>query len=480
MHLFFPNKAYSGLPAYASSYFSSEGEREEKKLLYLSIMNSYLRKKHIKRFFLIFILFTVVTVTGIVAMKRAEHMIQSGAEDESYPEIVPLNHLIDNNMSALEQTVRFDNDIQRFMREWDIKGGSFALMYNDSLLYAKGYGYANIKDSVPCDVSHLFRVASISKLITAVAIMHLCETGALSLNRTVFGEKGILNDSLFLDIRHKNIRKITVDHLLRHTGGFSSPIGDPAFNMEGVARVLGKPLPLTTDDMVQYASQNKLRSVPGTHYKYSNLGYIVLSKVVEKITGINYETYIRDSILAPIGCFDMYLGKNFSNNRKENEVAYYEVEDAAPVAAFDGSGKMVMKSNGGNNVACLSGAGGWIASPVELLRLVAAINNNPGKPDILSKETIRKMTAADKRQKPIGWANVTTKEWFRSGSMAGTSALIKKQKDGYTWVFISNSSSWNGPNLPKRMSTAISRAISRVKEWPKRDLFYQPSISRNR
>ena len=55
--------------------------------------------------------------------------------------------------------------------------------------------------------------------------------------------------------------------------------------------------------------------------------------------------------------------------------------------------------------------------------------------------------------------------------MAGTSALIKKQRNGYTCIFVSNSSSWNGPNLPKNMSTTISNAILKVKKWPRRDLF---------
>ncbi len=441
-------------------------------------MISRLNKRHIRRILPILLLFMAVAFTSIVAMKRGENMVESGAEDESYPEVIPLNHLIDNNMSSFEQTERFDRDILRFMKKWDIKGGSFALMYNDSLIYAKGYGYANIKDSVECNVTHLFRVASISKLITATAIMQLCNKKVITPESKVFGEEGILNDSVFLNIRHKAVKQITINHLLRHTAGFSSPFGDPAFNMDKVAEFLNKPLPLSIDDITEYASRNKLRSRPGGSYKYSNLGYIVLSKVIEKVTGINYEDYIKDSLLAPIGCFDMYLGRNFSKNRKENEVAYYEVREAEPVGAFDGSGRMVMKSNGGNDVRCLSGAGGWIASPVELLRFVAAIDNNPVKQDILPAEFIEMMTSADNRKRPIGWAGVTKNEWFRSGSMAGTSALIKKQKDGYTWVFISNSSSWNGPHLSKYMSTAVSRAISMVKKWPERDLFDLPNSSR--
>jgi hypothetical protein len=167
----------------------------------------------------------------------------------------------------------------------------------------------------------------------------------------------------------------------------------------------------------------------------------------------------------------MYLAHNYPWQFKDNEVTYYEVKEAEEVPVFDGSSKMAMKSLGGNDVRGLSGAGGWIASASELALFVAAINNNPAREDFLSAESISLMTHYSKQNRPIGWASVTAKEWFRSGSMAGTSALIKKQRDGYTWVFISNSSSWNGPYLSKRMSHSISTAISRVKEWPKQNLF---------
>ena len=383
-----------------------------------------------------------------------------------------INKLITNQMSEFKSTEKFDKAIERFMRYWGIKGASFALMKNDSLIYAKGYGYANVADSIECTTSNIFRVASVSKLITAVAIMKLCENGKLNLNSTVFGEDGILNDSLFTHrIRDKKIKNVTVEHLLRHTSGFSNPIGDAAFNQDIVARTIHKPLPLNLDEMVEYASCNRLRARPGTRYDYSNIGYMVLSKIIEKVTNADYETYVKDSILAPIGCYDMYLAQNYPWQFKDNEVTYYEVKEAEEVPAFDGSSKMVMKSLGGNDVRGLSGAGGWVASAAELALFVSAINNNPAREDFLSAESISLMTHYSKHSRPIGWASVTAKEWFRSGSMAGTSALIKKQRDGYTWVFISNSSSWNGPYLSKRMSHSISTAISRVKEWPKQNLF---------
>ncbi|MBQ7017975.1 MAG: beta-lactamase family protein [Bacteroidales bacterium] len=422
-----------------------------------------------------YIIFTaVIAIVAVMAVNlyssgRGDTAEEEIAEEEVPP--TPLNHLMENSMSDLEETEKFDAAIRRFMRYWDIKGASFALMKNDSLIYAKGYGYSDIKDSIECEVKNVFRVASVSKLITAVAIMRLCETGKLTTQDFVFGEEGILCDSLFLNYRDKNIKKITVEHLLRHTGGFANPHGDAAFNTDLVAKYLGKELPLSMDDMVQYATRIRLRARPGGWFNYSNLGYIILSKVVEKASGMPYETYVKDSVLAPMGCYDMHLANNFSDEFLENEVKYYEVREAEPVPAYDGSDTLVMKSRGGNDVHGLYGAGGWVASPVELLRFVSAIDNCPVKEEFLSQESIDFMTMYSKNFKPAGWATVTSREWMRTGSMAGTSALIKAQKDGYTWVFISNSSSWTGPALSRRMGRDITRALQRVKKWPEVDYF---------
>ncbi len=385
--------------------------------------------------------------------------------------VTPINHLITNEMSDSEQTEKFDREMLKFMKYWDLKGGSFALMRNDSLLYAKGYGYADLEKEQMCEVVNTFRVASVSKLITATAIMRLIEEGRIELDSQVFGEEGILNDPQFLDLKYKNLRSITVEHLLRHTAGFSSPVGDPAFSHHNIARSLDKELPLSVDDLVVYATHNRLKTQPGSSYDYSNLGYIILGKVVEAASGMEYESYVQREVLAKADCHDIYIGMSFPEDRVSYEVQYYEVKEAEPVEAYDGSGREVMKSSGGNNITALEGAGGWVGSPVEILRLVASINGEGSKKDILSKESVGLMTYDSKRDRPMGWASVHGTEWLRSGSMAGTTALIKHQEDGYTWIFVVNSSSWNGHRLSNYMSSNISRYISSVKEWPAQDLF---------
>lgn len=380
------------------------------------------------------------------------------------------HHGVSNSMSDFEQCKTFDKEIEAFMRRWELTGGSFALMRNDSLLYAKGYGYANKEQKVKMEVGHIMRIASASKLITATAIMKLVEQKKLTLSSRVFGNDGVLNMEPFNTLADSRLKLITVNHLLRHTAGFNTPIEDPAFSNYSVAKALGRELPLNLDDMVRYSTMFKLRGMPGDRYDYSNLGYQILTKVVEVASGRNYESFVKREVLEPAGCYDIQIGENYSKNRASNEVNYYEVKEAQLFDAFDGSGKQVLKSNGGNNVNLLSGAGGWVASPVEILRLVASINGEGTKRDILTKSSVQTMTR-DSREKPIGWATVRGKEWLRSGSMAGSCTLIKHQSNGYTWVFITNSSAWIGYKLSSYISTQVTRSVSKVKEWPKQDLF---------
>lgn len=328
------------------------------------------------------------------------------------------------------------------------------------------------------DVMHVFRIASVSKLITAVAIMKLQEEGRLQLSDKVFGPEGILNDPIFQEIRDKRSLQITVEHLLRHQGGYSIAYGDPMFCPLDIAKKMNVPPPADLTTMIRFVLSRRLRYSPGRSSAYSNIGYGILSKVIEKASGENYETYVRKHILLPAGCFDMHLGKNLYEDKLFNEVRYYEVSNAELVMACDGSGEMVYKSNGGNNIEALYGAGGWVASPSELLRLLAAIDNNPVIPDILSPSSIAYMTKNVPHGLPIGWMETTKRgDWTRSGTLAGTSALMKKQADGYAWVFLTNSSSWKGSRFPSYINRAVTRAMNTVTEWPERDLFEMQNIN---
>jgi len=390
---------------------------------------------------------------------------------------VPLNQILSNMDSDLPQAAKFDKAVNQFIRKWDIRGASLAIMKDGNLIYSKGYGYADVKNQVPMEVRHIMRIASLSKLITAVGVMKLYEDGKLKLTDRVFGPGGILSDSTFAGYTDKKINEITVDNLLRHQAGFSVRAGDPMFLPLDVAKAMGRHGAVDMNTMISYGLNRGIRYKPGTRTIYSNMGYLILSKVIEQASGLSYENYIQDSILKPIGCYDMHIGYNNPEDKFENEVCYYETEDAELIPACDGSNRMVAKSGGGNDVRGLMGAGAWVVSPTEMLKFVAAIDGDPAKPDILKKETIRLMTTDSESTLPIGWMRCNKDgDWTRTGTMAGTNALLKKQSNGYTWVFIANTSSWKGPRFHHQINTMLKQAFDRVSEWPEKDMFAADSI----
>ena len=431
-------------------------------------------KKLSKRISVSIFIIILIFIIGLYSININHEKTEATYKNDSLVqelELLPINHVINNKDSNLETAERFDSYINYFIKKWELKGASFALMKDDKLIYSKGYGYADVENQIPVDVKHIFRIASISKLITAVAIAKLYEDDKLNFSDKVFGENGILNDHDYLKIKDKRIKDITIEQLLRHSAGFTNYAGDIMFCPISIAEKMNVNPPADLKTMIQFALSRNLGFTPGRSTSYSNIGYGILSKVVEKVAKEDYETYIKNEILAPAGCYDMHLGRNLSADKHFNEVCYYEVSNTDSIAACDGSNNMVLRSNGGNNIEEMYGAGGWVASASELLRFLACIDNDPKVKDILKPETIDILTYDKKNALPLGWIKINNNEWIRTGTFAGTAAIIKKQRDGYSWAFISNTSTWKGPKFHPYIEQAVRIALNRVKQWPSKDMF---------
>lgn len=385
-----------------------------------------------------------------------------------------LNDTLKNNMSEIEELAGLDKKVKSFMRQWQIKGASLSIMRNDSLLYSKGYGWADEQKGIEMEPRHILRMASVSKLITAVGIMVLQERDSLSIKDTVFGPSGILNDSLFNGlIKDKNYYKITIEHLLRHQGGFPR---DPLFSSRDVMTQLRLDHAPEKEDFYKVVLNRPVRFEPGTWQRYSNFGYLLLSDIIEKVSGKPYEQFIKEDVLLPAGCFDMHIAGNYYEHKRENEVRYYTHEgDGKYIEEYNKSGRIVERCYGGNNIPLLSGAGGWCGSTAELARFVAAIDGKPEVEDIISPESIAQMVEYfDRDTYSLGWNDTTPeKGWSRTGTLAGTSALIKYFPDGECWILITNTSTWKGPGLP-RYTDEMFKACRDLygDKLPKRDLFF--------
>ncbi|WP_448519044.1 serine hydrolase domain-containing protein [Rhodoflexus sp.] len=377
-----------------------------------------------------------------------------------------------------------DSLIEKFRAKWLIGGLSLAIAKDGRLVYAKGFGQANQEKGEAMTPQHRFRVASVSKLITAAAIMQLAEQGKLKLSDKVFGASGILTDSLYLNAKDARIYQIEVRHLLQHTGGWKNVFrADPMFiTLEVAAHMRQKP-PADLDLLIRFMLSQKMLTEPGTFFDYSNFGYCLLGRVIEKVSRQSYERYVQENLLAPLGIRHMQMGKNRYEEQLPNEVTYYDHEGASLRPDISGSGAKVSRPYGGTDVALLGAAGGWIASPVELLRLTLSLDGMASVPDVLSQQSIREMScnsgnfASDTaRCIEIGWRYCNPQEWVRTGYFGGTHAVICRRSDGITWVLLTNQSSWRGPYFSFEILPEMERILSAVKAFPHRDLFEREVI----
>ena len=181
----------------------------------------------------IMLLAALAVVTGVVIL-LASSRSKGSIEPVKVEARIKLNELITNDMSQIEELEGMDRKVEAYLRKWWMKGASLAIMRNDSLLYAKGYGWADEEKEQKMEPGNILRMASVSKLITAAGIMVLQDKGMLSIKDTVFGPTGILNDTIY-KFRDRNYKKITVEHLLRHQAGFRR---DPLFSSRDVMHQL--------------------------------------------------------------------------------------------------------------------------------------------------------------------------------------------------------------------------------------------------
>ncbi|WP_162231135.1 serine hydrolase domain-containing protein [Sunxiuqinia dokdonensis] len=390
-------------------------------------------------------------------------------------EIKGLNYRIKNGLSDFEQSKYIEKQIKRFIQRWELKGVSIAILKDEKLVYAQGFGVADRQDN-EVQPGHLFRVASVSKLLTAIAIMKLVEENRLALSDRVFGPGAILDNQHFVTVRDKKLYNITVRNLLAHSGGWSQRYGDPAFHSLSIADKVGDTPPATMDTYSKYIASRSLSFPPGTQVSYSNVGYMFLGEVISAVSGKSYEDYVREDILIPNGIVDMHIGRSDFALKYPNEVDYFEQTGSQLIFSYEGSGIQVPKSYGGNPIELLGAAGGWICSSVELARLLVLIDGYPNVRDILEDSSILEMTDNTYAKGPLGWRSTTDHgNWARTGSMAGSVAMLKRQNDGVSWIFLSNTSSWQGSKFSYGINSFMQGLTNKVKAWPQQDLFnYYP------
>ena len=281
--------------------------------------------------------------------------------------------------SALPGLGAYDEFMLALIKKWDVPGAGLAVAHKDKLLLVRGYGLASKERAVPVEPTSLFRLASLSKTITAVTVLQLVQEGRLKLDDKVLpllGEIGPRADR----IADSRVHDITVRHLLQHSGGFDRDRSGDAVFLPGAAaaaRRQGGSLPPDCPTVLRDTLERKLDFAPGEVFAYSNVGYCILGRVVERVTGAPYETHVREHVLAPAGATRMRIGRTLQP--AEAEVAYYDYREAKEVRAMPGLGvKLAPQPYGAFAVETMDSYGGWIGAPIDYLRFILAIDGRRG------------------------------------------------------------------------------------------------------
>ena len=193
-----------------------------------------------------------------------------------------------------------DSVICTLMRRYDLPAASIALMRDDRIIYTAAYGVTDTLRHTPTPIRTRFRIASLSKPVTMAGILLLAAQGRLSLDDRVFGEGAILGTDYGPVPRGSGKDLITVRNLLEHKSGWENIPDDPMFSNAGATQ---------RQIIARMLAARPLSAPAGEKYSYSNFGYLVLGRIIEKVSGMPYGKFIRRHVLRPCGIRRMRIGE---------------------------------------------------------------------------------------------------------------------------------------------------------------------------
>lgn len=309
-----------------------------------------------------------------------------------------------------------DAAVGTFMATHDVPGFGAAIVRGDRIVWQGAYGLADRSAGEALTTAHRFRIASISKPVTATALFRLFEAGALSPDMAVFGPAGALGPAGAGVAADSPLRAVTIDHLLTHTAGaWPNDAGDPMMQHPAMdhARLIAWTL-----------ANRRVMSTPGTAFSYSNFGYCLLGRIIEHATGKPYEAFVRESVLAPAGAGGMAIAGNTRGERLANEVRYHPTGRDDPYAY---------------NVRRMDSHGGWVATPAEVALFVAGAARRT-RPPLLSEASVTAMTRPTEANPRYarGWSiNAAGNRWH-TGSLGGTATIAVWTRSGLSWAGLLN------------------------------------------
>lgn len=207
-----------------------------------------------------------------------------------------------------------------------------------------------------------------------------------------------------------------------------------------------------------------LQFTPGARARYSNFGFCVLGRIIERITNMPYEVYVRDHVLAPMDIHAMSIGYERMSERGPFEPKYYAFDGERKVQSVLPGEGLVAGPYGGHDLAAIDSTGGWIASAIDLARVLMAVEN------VVSADSYAEMIAGPHIPDDYGseshWEGLgvvvgpISTTWSKSGGLSGTQSLVvHDDRRGYSWVYLANSRPERSNDFQQAMIGAIQRGL---------------------
>ena len=320
----------------------------------------------------------------------------------------------------LPNTDLFDAAIKLHTLDAGSRDVSVAVVFQGQVIHT--FAASSTKSSRPAKVDTNFRIASISKILTAEAVLKLVDQGLLQLDEPIVGP---IADTIGLTLFDERARNITIRQLLSHTSGISNFL--KIFFEAGFYDQMG----MLTETLGQ-----PLATEPGSTFKYSNVNFVLLGKAIELATGIAYQDAVKELVLDPLGLNSFRM------------VGTYEFGPSDALHAVSGN-RTYMEQ--------LGPAGAWVATASDVAKMIASINARSPSPHVLSKESMKLMItpATPQGVTPLwdyglGLRLFASGEWGHSGSIENVHAMAIHRPDG-----LSVSVLVNGPK-PKETDDLIA------------------------
>jgi D-alanyl-D-alanine carboxypeptidase len=308
---------------------------------------------------------------------------------------------------------------------------SVAVAKNGTFIHQAAFGVANPLTGERATPASRFRIASNSKMLTATAVMELVQNGALDLDRPALAP---LADRLGVKITDPGIAAITLRQLLSHTSGF--PEYERTFFGGGAT---------SCPDAARKALTGQLLGPPGTIYRYSNMNFCVLGLLVEQVTGQPYEAVVDEHVLRPLGIDDMRMAGTY--DVRPGDVAH-------------------PTTPGRNFMEVLGGAGAWLGTAADLVRIVDGLDTTRPGWHPLSRATLGEMLAphpgivySNGQWYGLGlrvWADGT---WGHTGTVENARSMVIRRPDGLTWAVMV---SGNAPSSTDRLRARVDKAFATI------------------